>query len=192
MDLVFASHNRQKLEEVRAALGPRFIVTDLASLGWTSEIPETADTLADNARIKAQTVFEELGRDCFADDTGLEIRALGGQPGVRTARFAGARATGKENREKTLALMMGQNDRRATFRTVIVLILKGREYVFEGRMDGEITDEEIGDGGMPYSPIFRPAGFTQTYAEMPFDVRARISHRALALAQMRRFLESLS
>lgn len=192
MNLIFASHNRQKLEEVRASLGPRFDVVTLDSLGWAAEIPETADTLVGNARLKAQTVFKELGRDCFADDTGLEIEALGGQPGVRTARFAREGATGKENREKTLNLMAGQKNRRATFRTVIVLILGGVDHVFEGRMEGEITTEEKGEGGMAYSPIFRPAGFAQTYAEMSLDERARMSHRALALAQMRRFLESAS
>ena len=190
MELIFASHNRHKLEEVRASLGPGLEVVDLASLGWTAEIAETADSLVGNARLKAQTVFEEFGRDCFADDTGLEIEALGGQPGVRTARFAGEGATGQENRRKTLSLLAGQEDRRATFRTVIVLIRGGVEHVFEGRVEGEITEEEAGGGGMAYSPIFRPAGSGRTYAEMSLEERARISHRALALAQMRRFLEA--
>lgn len=192
MDLIFASHNPQKLEEVRASLGPGISVVALDALGWTAEIPETADSLVGNARLKAHTVFRELGRDCFADDTGLEIEALGGQPGVRTARFAGEGATGPENRHKTLGLMNGQQNRRAIFRTVIVLVVGGREHVFEGRMEGEITTEEYGGGGMAYSPIFRPSGFERTYAEMSLDERARISHRALALAQMRSFLESAS
>lgn len=190
MNLVFASHNPHKLEEVRTALGPRFSVVDLKSLGWLNEIPETADTLVGNARIKAQTVFKELGRACFADDTGLEIEALGGQPGVKTARFAREGATGPENREKTLRLMDGQANRRAMFRTVIVLIIKGREHVFEGRVEGEILTHEIGSDGMAYSPIFRPLGSSRTYAEMSVDERAKVSHRALAIQQMRNFLES--
>lgn len=189
MDLVFASHNPHKIEEARAALGPQVSVVDLNSLGWTAEIPETADTLLGNAKLKAWTVFKELKRDCFADDTGLEIEALEGLPGVRTARFAGVGATGKENREKTLALMADQQNRRATFRTVIVLILKGVEHIFEGSVEGEILREEIGGGGMAYSPIFRPKGFAQTLAEMTVDERAKISHRALALQKMRKFLE---
>lgn len=190
MNLVFASHNRIKLEEVRASLGPHYSVVALDSLGWTAEIPETEDSLVGNASLKANTVYKELGRDGFADDTGLEIEALGGQPGVWTARFAGEGATGVQNREKTLRLLNGQTNRRAVFRTVIVLILAGREHVFEGRVRGEITLEERGSGGMGYSPIFQPEGYTQTYAEMTLEQRARISHRALAIEQMRLFLES--
>ncbi len=190
MDLIFASHNPQKLEEVRASLGSSFAVVDLNSLRWIAEIPETADTLVGNARLKAHTVFNELGRDCFADDTGLEIAALDGQPGVRTARFAGEGATGAENRAKTLSLMAGEVDRRATFRTVIVLIQNGVEHVFEGRLDGEILRHELGEGGMAYSPIFRPVGSARTLAEMSLEERAQVSHRALALQKMRQFLES--
>ncbi len=190
MNLVFASHNPHKLAEVRASLGPRFSVVDLKSLGWLNEIPETADTLVGNAKIKAQTVFKELGRDCFADDTGLEIAALGGQPGVKTARFARVDATGQENREKTLRLMDGQSNRRAMFRTVIVLILGGCEHDFEARVEGEILTEERGSDGMAYSPIFRPLGSSKTYAEMSLDERARVNHRALAVQKMRNYLES--
>lgn len=189
MNLIFASHNRNKLEEVRAALGSRYSVTSLEEVEWTDEIPETADTLLENARLKARTVSAELLEDCFADDTGLEIEALNGAPGVRTARFAGDKATGHENRAKTLELMAGQTNRRATFRTVIVLIFGGREYVFEGRLTGEITTSEIGGEVFGYDPIFRPDGFQQTYAEMPLELRARISHRGLAIAQMRKFLD---
>lgn len=189
MNLIFASHNHHKLQEVRASLGSRHSVTSLAWLGWTDQIPETEDTLLGNARLKAQAVDRRLGQDCFADDTGLEIEALNGAPGVITARFAGANASAFANREKTLRLMTGVENRRATFRTVIVLLLQGREYVFEGKVPGEITNTEFGKDGFGYDPIFRPAGFEQTYAEMPLDLRARISHRALAIAEMRHFLE---
>jgi XTP/dITP diphosphohydrolase len=190
MKLLFASHNSHKLEEVQASLGPSFQVVSLQLTGWSAEIPETEDTLLGNARLKAQTVFREYGCDCFADDTGLEIEALNGAPGVRTARFARDGATGKENREKTLHLLSGQPNRRATFRTVIVLIVGGAEHVFEGRVPGEITEKETGREGFGYDPIFRPQNSTQTYAEMPLEMRARVSHRALAVARMRLFLEA--
>lgn len=195
MELVFASHNNHKLEEVQASLGPSYQVVSLASLGWSAEIPETADSLLGNARLKAQTVYGELKRSCFADDTGLEIEALNGQPGVRTARFTsdsvpGKNPTGKDNREKILRLMEAQKNRRATFRTVIVLIKDGIEHIFEGRVDGEITLEEHGSSGLGYDPIFRPTNFAQTYAEMPLELRSRISHRAQALSKMRHFLET--
>lgn len=188
MELVFASHNSKKLDEVRASLGPLYRVESLASLGWDAEIPETEDTLLGNARVKAQAVYRKLKRNCFADDTGLEIEALGGQPGVRTARFAGEKATGAENRAKTLALLADQSNRRATFKTVVVLIWDGAEHIFEGRVEGTITHEEHGLGGFGYDPIFRPAGRVETYAEIPLEETARISHRALAIAQMHDFL----
>lgn len=189
MNLIFASHNPHKLEEVRASLGNRFSITGLAELGWKTAIPETEDSLLGNARLKAQAVYRQLGQDCFADDTGLEVEALNGAPGVKTARFAGEHATAKENREKTLLLMSGQANRRAIFRTVVILVLQGREYSFEGQVPGEITTAEHGQGGFGYDAIFRPSGYDQTYAELPLEVRARISHRALAIAQMQGFLE---
>lgn len=189
MNLIFASHNQHKIEEVRASLGSPYSVTSLASLGWEAEIPETEDSLLGNARLKAQAVYSRLRQDCFADDTGLEIEALNGAPGVKTARFAGEHATAAENRKKTLLLMNGQENRRATFRTVIVLILNGSEYNFEGRVPGEISNTEVGNEGFGYDPIFRPSGYDQTYAQIPLEARARISHRALALAQMRQFLD---
>lgn len=189
MELVFATHNQHKFEEAHASLGSRYPMLSLSSLGWTAEIAETEESLLGNARLKARAVYSELKRNCFADDTGLEIEALNGQPGVRTARFAGDSATGQENREKILQLMKGQNNRRAAFKTVIVLILNGQEHVFEGRVDGEITTQEHGAEGFGYDPIFRPAGFNQTYAEMPLEERARISHRALAIQEMRRFFD---
>lgn len=189
MSLIFASHNRHKLEEVQASLGPRYPVTSLAALGWSQEIAETEDTLLGNARLKAWAVHRRFERDCFADDTGLEIEALNGAPGVRTARFAGENATGNENREKTLRLMNGIANRRATFRTVIVLILDGREHVFEGRVSGEIASSEQGQSGFGYDPLFRPSGSDLTYAQMPLEERARIGHRAVAIGRMRDFLD---
>lgn len=189
MKLTFASQNLHKLEEIRASLGHGFEVSSLASLGWTKEIPETEPSLEGNARLKARAVFNEYGRDCLADDTGLEIEALGGKPGVLTARFAGPGATAKENRAKTLLLLEGQEDRRATFRTVLVLVLNGQEFTFEGRVDGYISKEERGQDGFGYDSIFIPAGFNKTYAEMSLALRSEISHRARAIARLRNFLE---
>lgn len=188
MSLIFASQNHHKLEEVRAFLGPAYAVRSLAEVGWDREIPETQDSLRGNALLKARAVFGVLGQDCFADDTGLEIEALDGRPGVFTARFAGPDATARDNRAKTLRLMENQQNRRATFRTVIALILAGREYVFEGEVRGAITTAEHGEQGFGYDPIFRPEGGRATYAEMSLEQRARESHRARALARLREFL----
>ena len=189
MNLIFATHNDHKVVEARASLGPQYQVTSLSSLGWTAEIPETAETLVGNALLKARAVSERFGRACFADDTGLEIEALDGKPGVWTARFAGPQATARENREKTLRLMAGQENRQAVFTTVIVLIMDGQEYIFQGRITGQITTREHGTGGFGYDPIFRPAGFEGTYAEIPLETKARMSHRALAIGQLREFLD---
>lgn len=189
MNLVFATHNPHKLEEVRAGLPAHFTVTSLESVGWTEDIPETKDSLIGNSRQKAQTVYEKLGRDCFADDTGLEIDALGGQPGVFTARYAGVGATMQANRAKVLSNLKDQDNRAARFRTVITLILNGREQTFEGCVEGRIATEERGPATFGYDCLFIPAGYDVTYAEMPFAQRASISHRAQALAKLTAALE---
>ena len=189
MNIVFATHNDHKVLEARASLGPHYQVTSLSTLGWTAEIPETAETLIGNALLKARAVAERLGQACFADDTGLEIEALGGKPGVWTARFAGPRATALENREKTLRLMAGQENRKAVFTTVIVLIIDGQEHVFQGQVAGVITSREQGAEGFGYDPIFKPNGFEGTYAEIPLVTKARMSHRALAIGQLKEFLD---
>lgn len=191
MHLIFASHNPNKLEEVRAGLPPHFTVASLESLGWIDEIPETQSSLMGNSRQKAQTVFQKLGQNCFADDTGLEIDALGGQPGVHTARFAGVGATMQANRAKVLELMKDCEDRSARFRTVITLILDGREYTFEGCVEGQIAREERGGGSFGYDCLFIPSGYEVTYAEMPFAQRHSISHRAQALAKLKLALEQM-
>lgn len=189
MNLIFATQNDHKVREARASFGPRYSITSLSSMGWTAEIPETADTLVGNALLKARAVADRFGQPCFADDTGLEIEALGGEPGVWTARFAGPHATAQENREKTLRLMSGKEDRRAVFKTVIVLIMDRQEYIFQGEVAGQITSCEKGLEGFGYDPIFQPAGFDCTYAEIPDETKARISHRALAIAQVKDFLD---
>lgn len=191
MDLVFATHNPNKLEEVRAGLPPHFTVTSLASLGWVDEIPETESSLIGNSRQKAQAVYAKLGRNCFADDTGLEIDALGGQPGVLTARFAGVGATMQANRAKVLLLMKDQENRAARFRTVLTLIWNGRVYTFEGCVEGRIAEEERGGGSFGYDSLFIPSGYDVTYAEMPFAERNTMSHRAQALGKLTAALELL-
>lgn len=185
MDLIFVSHNQHKFEEVRAILGPEHTVTSLSSLGWSEEIPETQSTLLGNAQQKARTVFAKLGRDCFADDTGLEIESLGNMPGVLTARFAGPNTTAEANRKKVLTLMKEQSNRRATFRTVIALILGGKEFAFEGSVSGQILTAERGPKSFGYDCLFVPSGYDLTYAEMPFQLRNSMSHRALALRPLR-------
>lgn len=191
MDLVFATHNPHKLEEVRAGLPPRFTVASLESVGWTEDIPETKDSLHGNSRLKALTVYSKLGRDCFADDTGLEIDALGGQPGVYTARYAGVGATMQANRAKVLLQMKDLVNRSARFRTVITLIMNDREYVFEGCVEGRIATEERGPATFGYDCLFIPAGFETTYAEMSLAQRSSISHRAQALAKLKLALDEM-
>lgn len=188
MKLVFASHNPHKLDEVRATLGPSYEVVALDTLGFQGDIPETQDSLLGNARQKARFIFDQFGLPCFADDTGLEINALGGQPGVHTARFAGVNCQSADNRAKTLKLMNGIADRSATFRTVIVLIIGGSEYHFEGSVAGQITTAESGLGGFGYDPIFQPEGYPQTYAELDLETKSRMSHRALATLRLKEFL----
>jgi XTP/dITP diphosphohydrolase len=192
MELLFASGNPHKLEEIRATLGPRFAILSLESMGFHEEIPETHPTLEGNALEKARAIHKRFGRDCFADDTGLEIEALGGAPGVFTARFAGVGCTPLDNRAKTLRLLSRVENRKAVFRTVIALILGGNEYLFEGRVEGEITTSEKGVGGFGYDPIFAPrfaAG--KTYAELDLATKSQFSHRALAAIQLKKFLESI-
>lgn len=189
MELVFASNNPHKFEEVCAILGPAYKILSLADLKCHDNIPETQDTLRGNALQKARYIFDKFGRNCFADDTGLEIAALSGQPGVMTARFAGANCTPAINRAKTLQLMAGVENRKATFRTVIALVLGGTEHLFEGCVSGLITTVEKGCTGFGYDPIFQPAGFDRTYAEMELAQKSCMSHRALAIHQVREFLE---
>ena len=183
--LIFATNNKHKVEEVRAALGGMVQIVTLAEAGLSGEIPETADTLQGNALQKAQWVWERTGMDCFADDTGLEVDALGGAPGVYSARYAGEHCSFDDNINKLLAALDGQNNRRADFRTVICLIEDGEPKYFEGRVDGQILTERHSNGeGFGYDPIFMPDRFALSFAEMPLDVKNTISHRGLAVAKL--------
>ena len=197
MKLVFASNNKHKLEEVRAILTGHEVLS-LKDIGFIDEIDETGETLEANSSIKAQAVRTFLDAHpaagvidgIFSDDTGLEIRALGGQPGVRTARWAGEPAVDSNNRAKALRELAGQEDRRARFRTVITLIRNGKEQQVEGIVAGQIAKEEEGEGGFGYDPIFIPEGYSQTFAQLPAAVKNTISHRARAMEVLRHLIDN--
>ncbi len=190
MKIVFATNNRHKLQEAAAILGPGFELSTPTSLGITEDIPETADTLEGNALQKARYIYERTSLDCFADDTGLEVAALGGAPGVRSARYAGDRHDFDDNNRLLLRNLQGADDRSARFRTVIALILGGKEYLFEGRVEGRIIDEYRGTEGFGYDPIFVPEGCDQTFAQMPPEEKNAISHRARAVEKLCEFLDN--
>ena len=187
MEIIFATHNQHKTEEVRAILGLDYQIKNLPDIGCP-DIPETADTLKGNALQKAQYVVDHYHCNCFADDTGLEIEALDGRPGVYSARYAGEGCSYQDNVRKVLAEMEGMTNRRACFKTVIALILDGEQYFFEGRIDGEILTEQRGTDGFGYDPIFKPLGFRQTFAEMSSVAKNTISHRGRAMQQLKEFL----
>lgn len=188
--LIFATNNKHKVDEVRAALDGMVQIVTLAEAGLSGEIPETADTLQGNALQKAQWVWERTGMDCFADDTGLEVDALGGAPGVYSARYAGEHCSFDDNINKLLAALEGRTERRADFRTVICLIEGGEPKYFEGRVDGQILTERHSNGeGFGYDPVFMPDRFALSFAEMPLDVKNRISHRGLAVQKLAEYLK---
>ena len=186
--LVFATNNLHKLEEVRDILGGSFRIASLKEIGCTDDIPETADTLEGNALQKARYVKDKFGYDCFADDTGLEVEALGGAPGVFSARYAGLGHDSEANMRKLLKELEGKTNRQAQFRTVVALILEGREYTFEGIVRGTILTERRGTAGFGYDPVFVPEGYAETFAEMGSEEKNRISHRARAVQKLADFL----
>ena len=186
--LVFATNNAHKLEEIREILGEKFHIVSLKELGCQEDIPEEQDTLEGNALQKARYIRDKYKVNCFADDTGLEIEALGGEPGVYSARYAGDGHDSEANMRKVLDKMSGETNRRARFRTVIALLLDGQEHLFEGKVRGEILRERHGEGGFGYDPIFRPEGFTQSFAEMSLEDKNKISHRGQATEALRKFL----
>jgi XTP/dITP diphosphohydrolase len=186
--LIFATNNAHKITEIREALAGKMEVAGLSEIGCAEDIPETCDTLEGNALQKARFIYDKYGKDCFADDTGLEIEALGGQPGVYSARYAGEGKSFEDNMNKVLIELAGNPSRKACFRTVIALILGGKEYLFEGKICGEICTEKHGQGGFGYDPIFRPEGYDITFAEMPLSEKNRISHRGRAVMQLCEFL----
>lgn len=190
MLIVFASNNKNKIREINHVLGNSFKLLSLADIGLDYDIPEYEATLEGNALHKARHIFNITGRSVFADDTGLEVDALNGQPGVHSARFAGERKDSDANIEKLLTLLDGTKNRKARFRTVIALIIDGREYLFEGIVTGTILNEKRGSGGFGYDPVFVPEGKELTFAEMDLDEKNKISHRARAFEKLRLFLSS--
>ena len=188
---VFATNNAHKLEEVTAILGNRIELLSLKDIHCHTDIPETADTLEGNALLKAQYIYENYQMDCFADDTGLEVEALNGAPGVYSARYAGGEGhDAQANMLKLLHELDGKENRKAQFRTAISLILDGKEYLFEGVIKGEIIKEKRGDSGFGYDPVFMPEGYDRTFAELGNDIKNQISHRALAVQKLCEFLQS--
>lgn len=187
--LVFATNNAHKLEEVKSVVGDSFEIVSLESIGCHEDIEETGTTLEENAFIKARYIKEKYGYDCFGDDTGLEVEALNGAPGVYSARYAGEGHNQAANRKKLLEVLKGENNRKARFRTVIALILDGKEYMFEGEVKGSIGEEERGTTGFGYDPVFQPEGYGNTFAELGMDVKNNISHRARATKALCEFLK---
>ena len=185
---VFATNNAHKLEEVTAILGDKIELLSMKDIHCLADIPETADTLEGNALLKARYIFENYNMDCFADDTGLEVEALNGAPGVYSARYAGDAHNSEANMRKLLQDMEGIENRKAQFRTVFALIINGKEHLFEGIVKGEITKHRCGSSGFGYDPVFIPEGYTQTYAEMGNTLKNKISHRALATNKLCNFL----
>ena len=189
MKLVFATNNKHKLQEVRDILGNRVEVLSLNDINCHDDIPETAETLQGNALIKARHIYEKYGLDCFADDTGLEVEALDGEPGVYSARYAGEECCSKANMQKLLHNLIGKENRNAQFRTVIALIIKGEEKLFNGIVKGTITEKKMGDSGFGYDPIFIPEGFSDSFAQMSSEMKNSISHRYRATQQLSNYLK---
>ena len=186
--LVFATNNAHKLEEISSILGDKIELLSLKDIQCTADIPETADTLEGNAIQKAEYIHQHYGLDCFADDTGLEVEALGGAPGVFSARYAGDGHDSEANMQKLLQKLEGETNRKAQFRTVICLIMDGEQHLFEGICRGEIIHEKKGGAGFGYDPIFVPEGYNETFAELGNDIKNTISHRARAVQMLCDFL----
>jgi len=191
MKLVFTTHNSNKLKEVQQLLPSHIKLLSLNDIGCTEEILETENTLTGNAKLKAEYITRTYGYDCFADDTGLEVNALYGAPGVYSARYAGEPQNGEMNIQKLLVNLNEEPNRNARFKTVIALNLKGKQYLFEGICKGEILNQKQGEKGFGYDPIFKPEGFTKSFAEMTLEEKSRISHRGKAVKQLVTFLSSL-
>ncbi len=188
MKLVFASNNKNKILELQNMLPETITILSLESIGSTEEIPETAATIEGNAIQKANYITKKYGYDCFADDTGLEVDALNGEPGVFSARYAGEQRSAADNMNKLLESLLEKKNRNAQFKTVIALNLNGTQRLFTGIAKGQITPEKIGNQGFGYDPIFQPEGFTETFAQLSVDLKNKISHRGKATQQLIKFL----
>ena len=187
---IIASNNAHKVSEIQLLIGSAFELKTLADIGFTEDIPETGDTLVENALIKARHIYEIYQQNCFADDSGLEIEALNGAPGVYSARYAGEPVNHQKNNEKVLQALIGKTNRNASFRTVIALIFEGQEFIFEGKIAGKITEHLRGSNGFGYDPIFQPNGYNQCFAEMSLSEKTQISHRGIAVAKLAAFIKN--
>lgn len=190
MQLVFASNNKNKIAEIQQLLPPSIQILSLEEIGCFEEIPETADTIEGNAILKANYVTQNYGYDCFADDTGLEVEALNGDPGVYSARYAGDQKDSNDNMNKLLANLKGESNRNAQFKTVITLNKDGKQILFTGIAKGKITEEKLGEKGFGYDPIFQPEGYTETFAQLSSEIKNKISHRGKATQLLITFLKN--
>lgn len=190
MQLVFASNNKNKIAEIQQLLPPSIQILSLEEIGCFEEIPETADTIEGNAILKANYVTQNYGYDCFADDTGLEVEALNGDPGVYSARYAGDQKDSNDNMNKLLANLKGESNRNAQFKTVITLNKNGKQILFTGIAKGRITDNKLGEKGFGYDPIFQPEGYTETFAQLSSEIKNKISHRGKATQLLITFLKN--
>jgi XTP/dITP diphosphohydrolase len=188
MQLVFASNNKNKIKEIQALVSDTIQIISLEDIGCAEDIPETAETIEGNAILKANYVTSNYGYDCFADDTGLEVNALNGAPGVYSARYAGEQKDANDNMDKLLSELKDKTNRNANFKTVICLNLNGTQQLFTGIINGKIIDEKIGTNGFGYDPIFIAEGDQKTFAELTLEEKAHISHRGIAVAQLIAFL----
>jgi len=192
MELIFATNNRNKAEEIQHLIPQSIRVLTLEDVGLTEDIPEDQDTLEGNASQKSRFVYDRFYKSCFADDTGLEIDALEGRPGVFSARYAGEDKDPQANMDKVMEKLKDEDNRRARFRTVISLILEGRELFFEGVVEGHILREKRGEEGFGYDPIFLPEGSSLSFAQMPMNMKNRISHRSRAIKKLANYLNQYS
>ena len=190
MQLVFASNNLNKIKEIQSILKGSIQLLSLSAIGCHEEIPETADTIEGNAILKANYVTEKYGYDCFADDTGLEVTVLNGEPGVYSARYAGEQRNADDNMNKLLEALLDKEDRSAQFKTVIALNIKGEQHLFTGIAKGAIILHKTGNHGFGYDPVFQPENYTETFAELASEVKNKISHRAKATQQLIDFLNT--
>ncbi|MBQ8438473.1 MAG: non-canonical purine NTP diphosphatase [Alistipes sp.] len=191
MKIVFATNNAHKLDEVRQVVGDKFALVSLRECGIVEDIPENEPTLEGNALAKVRYIYERTGADCFADDTGLEVDALGGEPGVRSARYATDGHDDEANKRLLLERLQGVENRAAQFRTAVALIMGGKEYLFEGIVRGRIATEQHGEGGFGYDPLFVPEGYDRTFAQMSAEEKNAISHRGRAVRKLAEFLQNL-
>lgn len=188
MKLVFASNNKNKIAEIQSMLPESITILSLEDINCLEDIPETADTIEGNAILKADYVTQKYGYDCFADDTGLEVDAINGEPGVYSARYAGEQKNADDNMNKLLKALENSKNRSAQFKTVITLNLEGKQYLFTGIAKGEITETKTGTNGFGYDPIFKPENFDKTFAELPLEIKNSIGHRGKAVQQLIDFL----